>query len=82
MMIRVYDGVYINPRHIVYVELLERFNEKVHLSFVNGESEVYTFSGKDDAINFIDRVVRANNSLDIDKSTFERLINTVKFLKH
>lgn len=80
-MIRVYDGVYINPRHIVYVELLESFNEKVHLSFVNGESEVYTFSGKDDAINFIDRVVCANNILDIDKSTFDKLINTIKFLK-
>lgn len=81
MMIRVYEGVYINPRHIVYIELVKSFENKVNISFVSGEGEVYSFESKDDAVNFIDRVVRANNSLDIDKSTFEKLINTVKFLK-
>lgn len=81
MMIRVYEGVYINPRHVVYIGLLESSNKKVNVSFVNGKVDLYTFDTKDDAVNFIDRVVRANNSLDIDKSTFERLINTVKFLK-
>lgn len=81
MMIRVYEGVYINPRHVVSIELSDFYNEKVHVYFVNGNAELYAFGTKDEAVNFIDRVVRANNSLDIDKSTFEKLINTVKFLK-
>lgn len=81
MMIRVYEGVYINPRHVVYIGLLESSNKKVNVSFVNGKVDLYSFGTKDEAVNFIDRVVRANNSLDIDKSTFEKLINTVKFLK-
>lgn len=81
MMIRVYEGVYVNPRHVVYIGLLESSNKKVNVSFVNGKVDLYSFGTKDDAVNFIDRVVRANNSLDIDKSTFEKLINTVKFLK-
>lgn len=81
MMIRVYEGVYINPRHVVYIGLLESSNKKVNVSFVNGKVDLYSFGTKDEAVNFIDRVVRANNSLDIDRSTFEKLINTVKFLK-
>lgn len=81
MMIRVYEGVYINPRHVVSIELSDVSDEKVRLYFVNGNIELYTFGTKDEAVNFIDRVVRANNSLDIDKSTFDKLINTIKFLK-
>ena len=80
-MIRVYDGFYMNPKYVVYIGLVKSSENKVNVSFVNGRGDVYLFGSKDDAVNFIDRVVRANNSLDIDKSSFEKLINTVKFLK-
>lgn len=81
MMIRLTEYSYINPKHVVSIELSDVSDEKVRVYFVNGNIELYVFESKDDAVNFIDRVVRANNSLDIDKSTFEKLINTVKFLK-
>ena len=81
-MIRVCEGFYINTSHVVSIELSDVSDEKVLVYFVNGNTKLYAFESKDDSINFIDRVVRANNSLGIDKSSFEKLINTVKFLKH